>query len=142
MMTPHGRQKLKNLLVHHESYRQFPYTDTTGHITVGIGRNLSDRGISQDEALALLDDDINYFSAKLNRLLPFFLGLDESRQIVLVNMCFNLGVHGFLDFHGMLDAVEKKDWQTASSEILASKAAEQCPDRYQQLAYIMRTGEL
>lgn len=141
-MTPNGRQKLKSLLVHHESYRQFPYTDSTGHLSVGIGRNLSNRGISPEEALALLDDDIQYFGSKLNSLLPFFPGLDENRQIVLVNMCFNLGVNGFLAFHSMLDAIEKGDYEKASEEILNSKAAEQCPERYHQLAEIMKTGEI
>lgn len=141
-MTPQGRQRLKNLLVSNEKYEQFPYVDTTGHLTVGIGRNLSDRGISPDEALALLDDDINYFNSKLNSLLSFFSGLDEPRQIVLIDMCFNLGVHGFLDFHRMLDAIENEDWEKAAEEILNSKAADQCPDRYKQLANIMKTGEL
>lgn len=68
MMTPESRQKLKNMLVQDESYRQFPYTDTTGHLTVGIGRNISQRGISTTEASQLLDNDIIYFSAKLDHI--------------------------------------------------------------------------
>lgn len=142
MMTPDVRQKLKNLLVQHESYRQFPYTDTTGHLTIGIGRNLSDRGISSSEALQLLDDDIFYFSSKLDHLLPFFNGMDDNRKIVLVDMCFNLGVHGLLEFQEMLKAIEDKNYELASEQILKSKAADQDVNRYQQLSYIMKTGEL
>lgn len=72
IVTPEGKTKLKQLLVSHESYRQFVYSDSTGHLTVGIGRNLSDRGISTTEAFYLLDDDILYFNSKLNHYLPFF----------------------------------------------------------------------
>lgn len=141
-MNPESRVKLKNLLVQHESFRQFPYTDTTGNLSIGIGRNLSDRGISSTEALQLLDDDIFYFSSKLSNLVPFFDKLDDNRKIVLVNMCFNLGVNGFLGFKEMLAACKSREWETASKEILDSKAAHQDRNRYEQLAYIMKTGEL
>ena len=141
-MTPEIRSKLKNLLTLHESYRQFPYVDTTGHVTIGIGRNLSTRGVSTSEALSLLDDDIFYFTSKLSNILPYFNDLDYSRQIVLVDMCFNLGVNGLLEFSQMLSAIEMKDWNKAADEILNSKAAHQDVNRYEQLAYIMKTGEL
>jgi lysozyme len=141
-MTPESRIKLRNLLTANEKYSQFPYVDTTGHITVGIGRNLTDRGISINEALQLLDDDILYFSNKLASVVTYFDSLDDNRQVVLVNMCFNLGINGFLAFRGMLSCLEKRDFEGAAAEILQSKAAEQCPDRYRQLANIMKTGEL
>lgn len=141
-MTPEARTKLRNILINHESFKAFPYLDTTGHTTIGIGRNLSDRGISESEALVLLDDDIQYFSAKLYKLLPFFDGLSDNRKIVLIDMCFNLGIHGFCDFKSMLEAIERNDYGKAAEEILNSKAAHQCPERYQQLAYIMKTDEL
>lgn len=141
-MTPDSRVKLKNLLVQHESFRQFPYTDTTGHLSIGIGRNLSDRGISSTEALSLLDDDIFYFSSKLASLVPVFNNLDDNRKIVLIDMCFNLGVNGFLEFKEMLAACDTGNWDEASKQIENSKAAEQDVNRYQSLAYIMKTGEL
>ncbi len=141
-MTPESRHKLRNLLIDHESYRQFPYMDTTGHLSIGIGRNITDRGISQSEALILLDDDIQYFSSKLSRLFHWFDGLDDNRKICLVDLIFNLGVNGFCGFTRMLAAIENDDFETCSEEILSSKAALQCPERYQQLAHIMRTGEL
>ncbi len=141
-MTPETRQKLKSLLTTHESYRQFPYADTTGHLTIGIGRNLSDRGISTTEALALLDDDIFYFTSKLANVLPYFSELSDNRQIVLVNMCFNLGIHGLLEFREMLAAIQARDFEKAASEILNSKAASQNLNRYEQLSYIMKTGTL
>lgn len=142
IMTPDSRTKLKHLLVRHEEYKQYPYTDTTGHLTVGIGRNLSARGISTTEAFYLLDDDILYFTSKLNVVLPFFNDLDETRKIALIDMCFNLGVQGLLEFVNFLHALEAKDYKTASQELLNSKAATQCPNRYHDLANIILTGEL
>lgn len=141
-MTPEGKQKLKGLLLQHESFRQFPYTDTTGHLTIGIGRNLVDRGITQSEALFLLDDDIVYFNSKLLHFLPFFIHLSENRQIALINMCFNLGVQGFLGFKGMILALESHDYNRAAQEMLDSKWAEQVGERAVQLSNIMRTNEL
>lgn len=141
-MTPEGKQKLKTLLVTHEKYRQFPYTDVTGHLTVGIGRNLSDRGISTTEAFYLLDDDIIYFTAKLNHFLSCFSDLSENRQIALIDMCFNLGVQGFLNFKEMISALESHDYIRAHDEMLKSKWAEQVGERATTLANIILTGEL
>jgi lysozyme len=141
-MTPEARQKLKGLLTQHESYRQFPYSDTTGHITVGIGRNLTDRGISTTEAFYLLDDDITYFFNKLNHFLPWFIKLNENRQIALVDMCFNVGVQGFLNFRKMLLALEGGDYALAADEMLDSEWRQQVGERATRLANIIRTGEL
>lgn len=141
-MTPEGKVKLKGLLIKHESFRQFPYTDITGHLTVGIGRNLSDRGISSNEAFYLLDEDIIYFSGKLNHFLKFFPKLDENRQIALIDMCFNLGIQGFLNFTKMILALEAHDYKRAADEMLDSKWAEQVGERAQCLANIIRTGEI
>lgn len=142
MMTTDARQKLKNLLISHEQLKQFPYTDSTGHFTIGVGRNLTDRGISTSEALYLLNDDILYFTSQLSNSFPYFNKLDDIRKIVLIDMCFNLGIRGFLEFNRLLEAITRNDWEEAAKEILDSKAATQCPERYKQLAYIMKSGEL
>lgn len=141
-MTPEMRAKLKSLLLQHEKFRQFPFSDMSGHITIGIGRNLSERGISTNEALALLDDDIFYFNSKLHFLLPFYQLLDEARKLCLLDIVFHLGINDFLSHEVLLLAVEKGTYEKASKEILNCKAAHNSPERYQQLAYIMRTGEL
>lgn len=141
-MTPESRQKLRSLLLQHESFRQYPYSDTTGHLTIGIGRNLSDRGISQAEAFNLLDDDVLYFSSKLSQLCVYFDDLDENRKIALIDMCFNLGVNGFLAFRDMHACLENRDYIGASKAMLDSKWAEQVGQRAITLAYIIKTGEL
>lgn len=141
-MTPASRKKLKNLLLQHESYRQFPYVDKSGHLTIGIGRNLDNRGISLPEAYYLVDEDILYFSNKLSHYLKFFHELSDCRQIVLVNMCFNLGIQGFLGFTQMILALEAHDYERAAQEMLDSKWALQVGDRAKELAHAMRTGKI
>lgn len=142
IMTPEARQKVKGLLVQDEQYKQFPYIDTTGHITIGVGRNLTDRGISTTEAFYLLDDDIMYFYNKLLHFLPFFTHLTENRQIALIDMCFNLGVQGLLNFNNMIAALDMGWWDQAANEMLKSKWSEQVGERATRLANIIRTGEI
>jgi len=137
-----SRAKLRKLLTQHEEYKQFVYSDTTGHLTVGIGRNLSDRGISLNEANYLLDEDITYFYTKLSQFLPFFRRLDDNRQIALIDMCFNVGLQGFLNFKQMMLALESEDYERAAQEMLNSKWADQVGARAHQLAEIVRTGNI
>lgn len=139
-MTPENRKKLRELLFDSEDYKQFPYTDTTGHLTIGIGRNLTDRGISLDESLYMLDNDVAYFTSRLTINLDFFQELSQARQTVLISMCFNLGVIGLLNFKRMITALREKDYNQAAEEIIDSKAHNQTGDRYEKLAEIMRNG--
>lgn len=141
-MDPEALKSLKEVIIRHEGNKLFPYEDTTGHMTIGIGRNLTTRGLYPNEPAVLLDNDLSYFIPRLKDSLPFFSALDHVRQIVLVDMCFNLGLKGLLGFKKMLEAVKRKDWVCAGKEILQSKAADQAPNRYSNLANMMKTGEI
>lgn len=135
------RQNLRKLLVEHEGLRLHPYVDTVGKTTIGVGRNLDDRGISNDEAFYLLDNDIQYFYSKLNEF-DWFLKLNDARKIALIDMCFNLGLKSFLEFKNMIAAIEKNDFDDASNHMLDSKWHEQVGNRAARLAEIVKTGEL
>ena len=50
---------VQDLISKHEGLRLFPYADTVGKLTIGFGRNLTDIGISRDEADALLTNDLD-----------------------------------------------------------------------------------
>lgn len=142
MMEAQALKCLKDIIIKHEGVRLFPYTDTTGNLTIGIGRNLTTRGLHPHEPYLFLDNDLDYFIPKLKEALPFYDDLDYIRQIVLVDMCFNLGLKGLLNFKKMLEAIRRRDWYSASKEIINSRAASQAPNRYKSLAMMMRTGEL
>lgn len=134
--------KHRQLLIAQEGYRQFPYEDVCGKLTIGFGRNLEQKGIGYDEALFLLDKDIAFAKLQLQNHFNWFKSLDEVRQGVLINMVFNLGLAGLLKFKKMLEFVTKEDWGNAAFEMLNSKWAHLLPNRAVVLANIMRTGEM
>jgi lysozyme len=141
-MIQEEKVKLRNLLISHESYSQFNFTDSEGNTKVGIGRNLTDRGISHTEAVTLLDNDIYYFFSKLRHYLEDFHFLDSNRQFALIGMCFNLGIKGLLGLDELVYSINNRDWIKAHKDILDSKWADQAGEKAIQLANIILTGEL
>ena len=133
-----NRTRLKVMLTKHEDLRLKPYRCTSGKLTIGVGRNLEDVGISNDEAAFLLDNDINRVFAELTKNVPSFGALDEVRQHVLMDMNFNLGLPRLLKFEKFLAAVEARDFVTAAREMLNSKWATQVGERAETLATMMR----
>ena len=140
MMYDNQKAKVRQMLVNDEGYRQFPYKCTAGKLSIGIGRNLQDRGISKDEAYFLLNTDIDYFAEFLEQKLPFFNELTENRQNVLINMCFNLGTTGFMKFRKMLEHVKNHDYEKAVLEMRRSKWVSQVPNRAKRLCDMMLEG--
>lgn len=134
-------ERIKEQLVRHEGLRLKPYRCTAGKLTIGIGRNLDDRGISQKEAYAMLERDILDFEQQLLDEIPdVYNGLDEVRQSVLLNMCFNLGLKGLLEFKNTLAFIASGDWERAANGMLASKWAKQVGMRAIELSEMMRKG--
>lgn len=140
MQYDNQKAKVRQMLVNDEGYRQFPYKCTAGKLTIGIGRNLQDRGISKDEAYFLLNSDIDYFADFLEQKLPFFNQLTENRQNVLINMCFNLGTTGFMRFKKLLEHVKNHDYEKAVLEMRRSKWVSQVPNRAKRLCDMMLEG--
>ncbi|WP_461535211.1 glycoside hydrolase family protein [Spongorhabdus nitratireducens] len=134
-------ETLEQALIRHEGLRLTPYTDTVGKLTIGVGRNLDDNGITEDEALLLLRHDIARARAELERAFPFVLGLDPVRRDVLINMVFNMGLPAFSGFRHMLAAVEQRDFATAAREMLNSRWARQVKGRASELAGQMKRGQ-
>lgn len=134
-------ERIKEQLVRHEGLRLKPYRCTAGKLTIGIGRNLDDRGISQTEAYVLLDNDIQNCEKQLLDEIPeIYNTLDEVRKSVLLNMCFNLGIGGLLGFNNTLSFIVAGDWERAANGMLASKWAKQVGRRAIELSELMRKG--
>ena len=132
---------LHNQLTRHEGLRLKPYRCTSGKLTIGIGRNLDDSGISEREAELMLENDILKLFAVLPGKIDFFNELDKVRADILVNMAFNMGVNGLLKFKKMLTAIDDGYFTRAAAEMLDSKWAFQVGDRALELAEQMKTGE-
>ena len=127
-------------LMRHEGFRQFPYKDTVGKLTIGVGRNLDDVGISEDEAAHLLENDILVARNELLFAFPAFSQMQPVRQDALTNMVFNMGITRFKGFKNMIAALVEQNYQLAADEMLDSKWARQVGSRADELAYQMRTN--
>ena len=138
MMTVDMQAKLKRSLIQHEGIKQFPYMDSVGKITIGIGYNISDRGLSEEWINQQFSEDVDYFYYKLTSF-PWFQQLTPDRQIALIDMAF-MGWKKFLTFNKMIKAIEQNDYHQAASEMLNSKWAAQVGERANTLANVMRTG--
>lgn len=129
---------LRSLLIKHEGKKSKLYYDTAGIGTVGVGRNLEDVGLSDDEIMYLLNNDIKRVLNDCWHHLPWFGDLTQERQYVVIDMVFNLGIHGFLKFKKMIAAIVKEDWQEAAREMINSQWAVQVGQRAAELATLMR----
>lgn len=138
---PMNRQLLRSQLERHEGLRLKPYQDTVGKLTIGYGRNLEDVGISRDEADFMLDNDIDQVERQL-KTVDEYRDLDPVRQTVIANMVYNLGFAGLMGFKNMWAAIGRRDWNSASEEMMQSKWARQVGVRAVELSEIMRTGEV
>jgi len=123
-----------------EGVRLKPYLDTVGKTTIGIGRNLTDNGITAAEARVLLQNDLSRISGELDRNAPWWRSLSEARQRALANMCFNMGWNRLSGFVHLLAALQAGDWATAKTEALTSKWAAQVGNRANRIALMFEEG--
>lgn len=131
---------LRAELIRDEGVKLKPYRDTVGKLTIGVGRNLDDVGITQVEAARMLDADIQRTMAALDSALPWWRNLDEVRGRVLVNMAFNLGVAGLLGFKHTLADMQAGNYALTAAGMRASKWARQVGERAERLAVLMERG--
>jgi len=131
-------EKLKQQLKVHEGIRLRPYRDTVGKLTIGIGRNLDDVGISEPEAMMLLQNDVVKVLDQLDRAFPWWRNMSEDRQLVLADMCFNMGLGTLSKFVNTLAAMERGDYAAAAAGMMASKWARQVGRRAVRLANMMK----
>jgi lysozyme len=143
-------EKLIRELVRDEALRLKPYHCPAGKLTIGIGRNLDDvglsaeearalgvdlagdwkgelgrRGITEEQAFLLCRSDVAKVQAQLDVKLPWWKDLEDARQRVLANMAFNMGIAGLLGFKNTLELVRCGQYVDAANHMLDSKWARQ-----------------
>ena len=134
------RQKVVALLTKHEGFRATCYRDTRGFLTVGIGFNLDAAGaelrciaagldyaalragqaITLEQAQALLAEGIQSAQDVATIAVRGFLDMPENVQLAVIDMIFNLGSHGFGQFHQLVAALEAHDWEQGANQMRAS----------------------
>ena len=127
-------------LKRHESLELKPYKCTSGKLTIGVGRNLEDIGITEQEAELLLLNDIGRVKQELVND-QWYMDLDPVRKAVIENMSFNLGYPTLKKFQNMIASISEGNFELASKEMLNSRWSKQVGQRSIELAEQMRTGQ-
>lgn len=132
--------RLKTQLRRDEGVVHKIYPDSKGIMTCGVGRNMQDPGLADDEIEYLLNNDVNHRIAAIRAFFPWTVTLDVCRFMVLVNMAF-MGVEKLAGFKHMLTAMQLGDWESAAVELLDSQYAKDVGPRADRLAQQLRTGK-
>ena len=127
-------------LKHDEGVKLKPYQCSSGKLTIGIGRNIEERGISDSEAEFMLKNDIDICIDELKKAFSWYDNLSDKRQRVMINMCFNLGLGKLKGFKKFLQAMDDQIWNIAAEEMLDSRWADQVGDRAVRLALMVLEG--
>ena len=128
-------------LKRHEGIKLTPYKCTSDKLTIGVGRNLEDVGISEQEAEMLLQNDIQRAVTQLKERFPWTLELDEARFAALINFTFNVGIGTVSKFVNATALLKAKNYDMAADEFLQSRWAEQVGQRAVEVTEQIRTGE-
>jgi lysozyme len=139
-VTHATRQKLVEDLIRDEGEELKPYVDTVGKTTIGVGRNLTDVGISREESRMMLARDVSRVLVEMSDSFPWAAGMTENRQRVLANMLFNMGLTKLRGFKNTLNAMSEGRYQKAADGMRASKWYRQVGARAERLATLMEQG--
>jgi lysozyme len=126
------------------NHRAFAYQDHLGFWTIGVGRLIDKRkggGLTAAECDYLLANDVRRFEAELDAAAPWWKTLDPVRKRVLLDMAFNLGTNGLMQFKNTLAFVKAGKYSEAATGMLSSKWATQVGARAITLSEMMKTGK-
>ena len=119
------RELIRKRLIDFEGLVLKSYTCPTGYISVGVGRNLETNGITEEEAMYLLNNDISTVIKKLDKHWIAWRKLDIKAQYICIDLVFNMGINSFMSFRKTRAYMELGEWEKAGDELLNSKYAEQ-----------------
>jgi lysozyme len=120
-----------------EGFRPYIYKDN-GHKSIGYGTNLS-YGITKAEAELLLVHRLSIIEAKLTKY-KWFIKLTHNRKLVIINMTYQLGMNGMLQFKHMIWRIQQNYYKAAANAMLDSTWAKQTPNRAKRLYWLMIQG--
>jgi len=133
--------KITVRLMHDESFSGKIYTDSKGFITIGFGFNLTTQELPISIALEWLHILINKIQFELEKHISFWNELNDARKYVLINMAYQMGIGGLLQFHAMLKSLGSKDYDGAAIEMKDSVWYRDFTTRASRLVKIMQSGE-
>ncbi len=110
-----------DMLIKNEGMMCNLYTCSSGKTSIGIGRNLTDIGITEEEAIFLAKNDKKRAMKNLDKHWAVWRSFPKKAQLVCIDMTFNLGINGFMNFRKTRALMEMGMWLEASEELLDSK---------------------
>ena len=119
------RDLIKKRLIDFEGLELKLYFCKSNKPTIGVGRNCMDNGITEEEAMYLLNNDISTVIKKLDRHWITWRKLPITAQYVCIDLVFNMGINTFMSFRRTRSYMELNEWEKAGDELLDSKYAEQ-----------------
>ncbi len=135
--------KLTRQIMTDEGFSKTLYQCTEGFNTIGYGRNLDSKGLSETEAKMLFQNDLKAVILNVQNEFDFtkwFKKLSLARKEVLYQMAYQMGFAGLLEFAAMFSWLETGNYDKAADEMTNSQWHRQTPLRCQRLARQMRTG--
>lgn len=110
---------VRDLIKLHEGVKPYPYRCSAGKLSIGVGRNLDDKGLRVDEIEYLLGNDLKEAWDEAAKY-PWFLALSDARKAAILDLQFNLGASTFAKFKKFIAAMALKDYEAAAKELEAS----------------------
>ena len=123
-----------------EGFRSKVYKCTEGYDTIGYGFAIKDLVLDEDMCERILERKISEIKLRIDQKLPFISELPEIVQDVIVEMCYQMGVSGFSKFRKTIDHFMRKDFKSASEEMLDSRWAKQTPNRAKKLSNYVKNA--
>ena len=134
-----NKDKLIEELIKDEGYKYEIYLDHLVYPTFGVGHLVLETDeehgqpvgtpVSEERIRECLSKDIDIVCDELDMKDPWWRNLDDNRQRVMANMCFNLGHPRLSNFKKFIGAMQISDWETAAVEMMDSKCAGQVGNR-------------
>lgn len=112
-----------------EGVRKYPYRCSAGKLTIGIGRNLEDKGLSNSEVMYLFNNDLQDTQDSAESIFEDFSQYTIEEQTVILDMLFNLGTTRFKTFKKFIRAIKERDLKEAARQIEQSAYFRQVPNR-------------
>ena len=144
-LKPQAWDQALRTIRRYEGFRNEAYQDTVGVWTIGYGftdgvhegdtttREAAEEYLAERTVMA-----INDIRAVLTA--PVFDALDAPRQVVMINMAYNLGFRRLSKFVMLIAAIKAGDYAAASRQMKASKWCGQVKTRCTDLCASMAGG--
>lgn len=143
-----NKDRLREEIAADEGCKMEIYLDHLGLPTMGIGHLLTQDDpeynqpvgtvITEERVRQLFALDIMVTIEDCRMIYPDFEELPEEAQLVIANMCFQLGRPRFSKFRKMKAAIDERRWNDAADEMVDSRWHDQTPNRAKRLVKRIR----